>query len=67
MPLARGNLVPNPVIELVYEKGQLKLDPKTGRPAQRAVDWQRPQQRLLDLDRLDKEFFDLDTFIRSLR
>lgn len=53
---ARGNLVPNPVTELVYEKGQLKLDPKTGRPVQRAVDWQRPRQPLLDLDRLDKEF-----------
>ena len=51
----KGGLVANPVTELVYEKGQLKLD-KEGHPLQRAIDWQRSQQSLQSLAQLGKEF-----------
>jgi hypothetical protein len=53
---AQGKFAEIPVTELIYEKGQLKLDPKTLRPMQKLIDWQRPQQPLRDLAKLGKEF-----------
>jgi hypothetical protein len=52
---AGGKMSGTPVLELVYDKGVLKLDPQQ-RPLLRPIDWQRPNQPLLDLTRLGQEF-----------